>query len=138
MNFRPAMGSYFLTPVDEILSGKTEVGFGGKTDKSKPEVPYKFRIAGVGGPVPFSGVMVYPEFQIGDIVSSNETNSTFREQKDSKGFIIDGVWYFPVDFRDILGIWETNEEREQKATRILDACAVAMRGMSRTGLSQGS
>jgi hypothetical protein len=114
MNFKPAMGSYFLTPVDDIPSGKTEVGFGGKTDKPKPETPYKFRVAGVGGAFPYAGVLMHPEYKIGDLVSSNETNSTFREQRDSKGFVIDGVWYFPVDFRDILGVWR--EECEETAS----------------------
>ena len=126
MKLRPAMGTLFVTPIDQIPSSRTETGFGGKTDKQKPEEPYKFKVVAVGGPIPSHGVMVYPEVEPGDIVSHVSTNLTLREQSDTSGFLVDDVLYHPWDFRDILGIWETNEEHQQKINRKLDAVSTGV------------
>ena len=120
------MGTIFVTPINEIPSSRTETGFGGKTDKQKPEQPYKFKVVAVGGPIPSHGIMVYPEVEPGDIVSHNSTNLTLREQSYTSGFLVDDVLYHPWDFRDILGIWETNEEYQQKINRKLDAVSTGV------------
>lgn len=115
-----------MSPVDDIPSTKTEVGFGGKTEKLKPEQPYKFKVVGVGGPVPIHGVMFRSDVAVGDIISTSTKNSALRENKDSWGFTIDNDWYYVIDFQDVLGFWETNEERQQKFNRLLDAAANAI------------
>lgn len=129
MKLRPAAGNIFITPVEPIPSSRTETGFGGKTDKQKPEQPYKFRVAAVGGPVPINGQWFRTEVEIGDIVSLVSTNLTLREQSETAGFLIDGVLYYAWDFRDILGIWETNEQRQQKINQKLDSIATNTCGL---------
>jgi co-chaperonin GroES (HSP10) len=106
MKLQPARGYIFVVPVDEIPSEKSVVGFGGKTDKHRPEQPYKFKVIAVGGPRPYDGVCVDSEVAEGDIISHQSTNGTLREQRETAGFFVDDEWYLPMDFRDILGVWE--------------------------------
>jgi hypothetical protein len=111
MNFKPARGTIFLVPIDEIAPAKPEMGFGSKKEKHKPEEPYKFRVVSVGGPLPFDGMFIDPEVAAGDVVSLNYDNETMRERMAAgAGFLVDGVWHYGIDFRDILGIWRDNEE----------------------------
>jgi co-chaperonin GroES (HSP10) len=111
MKLQPARGYLFVIPVDDIPASKSGVGFGGKTEKQKPEQPYKLRVAAVGGSRPYESIMIESEVKVGDIISHNSTNATLREQREQAGFLVDGVWYLPMDFRDVLGIWEDTEER---------------------------
>ena len=129
MKLRPAAGTIFVTLVDTIPSSRTETGFGGKTDKQKPEQPYKFMVAAVGGPAPINGQWFRTEVEMGDIVSSISTNLKLREDAEITGFLVDNVLYHPWDFRDILGIWETNEEHQQKINQKLDSIATNTCGL---------
>jgi hypothetical protein len=106
MKLHPARGYVFVIPVDDIPSDKAAVGFGGKTDKLKPEEPYKFKVVAVGAARPFEGMLIYSEVEEGDIISHQSTNATLREQRETAGFLIDGEWFLPLDFRDILGRWQ--------------------------------
>lgn len=99
----------FVVPVDDIPASKSGVGFGGKTEKQKPEQPYKLRVAAVGGPRPYESVMIESEVKVGDIISTNSNNATLRENRETAGFLVDDVWYLPMDFRDVLGVWEDPE-----------------------------
>lgn len=110
MKMKPPRGIIFVKPIDHIPSSKVEMGFGGTTDKQKPETPYKFLVVEVGQPEPHHGLWVSSEVLPGDIISHNSTNSTLREQRETAGFIIDGEWYLPVMFQDVMGIWRQDEE----------------------------
>lgn len=107
MDLKPNRGYIFVEPVDEIPSAKQEVGFSGKTDKHKPEQPYKFRVVEVGLDLPFAGLWVPPDVEPGDIISHMQSNHTLREQRETAGFLVDERWYLVMDFRDILGVWRS-------------------------------
>jgi len=124
MNLKPAGGYIFVEPVDDIPSSKSEMGFGGKTDKQKPETPYKFRVVAVGGKVAYQGLWIYSEVEPGDIISHMSNNATLREQRETAGFVINGNWYLVIDFRDVLGIWRNNETSD--AIALSNAIADAM------------
>lgn len=110
MTLQPASGFIFLEPIDHIPSVKQETGFGAKAaEKDKPEQSYKFRVFAVGTSMPFHGVWVPPEVKPGDIVSLTQKNSTLREQQETTGLLIGDKRYLVVDFRDVLGIWRTDE-----------------------------
>ena len=97
----------FAVPVDEIPAVNPNMGFGGKTEKFKPEVPYKLKILAVGGPRPFNdNVWFEAEVKAGDIVSHVQTNATLREKMATTGFILDGQQIMVMDFQDIVGIWQ--------------------------------
>ena len=113
MKLQPARGYLFVIPVEDIPASKSAVGFGGKTEKIKPEQPYKLRVMAVGAPRPFDGLMIDAGVNVGDIISANSTNATIREQREQAGFLVDDVWYFPMDFRDVLGVWNNTESTEQ-------------------------
>ena len=102
---KPARGYIFVVPVDEIPAIKSEAGFSGKTEKFKPEQPYKFKVMEVGAPRPFDGLLIDSEANVGDIISLMSSNNTLREQRETMGFLIGSTWVIPVDFRDILGVW---------------------------------
>lgn len=109
---KPARGYIFVVPVDEIPSIKSEAGFGvTHVDKQKPEQPYKFKVIAVGAPRPFDGLMIDSEVSVGDTISLMSSNNTLREQRETTGFLIGSTWIIPVDFRDILGIWDGLNER---------------------------
>jgi co-chaperonin GroES (HSP10) len=105
---QPSRGFLFVRPVSDIPKAEKnskETGFGIKSDKSKPEEPYQFKVLAVGAPRPFDGCMIESEAQVGDIVSHTATNKTLREDIHDSGFLMDGVHILVMDFRDVLGIW---------------------------------
>ena len=107
MNLEPTRGLVFLTPIDEIVPEKQDGHFGVKSQKVKPEEPYKFKVISVGGPLPFDGLFIPPEVAPGNIVSLHFNNQMTRERvAEGAGFLVNGVWTYGVDFRDILGIWK--------------------------------
>src|ERR1035437_2901653 len=101
MKLQPARGYLFVIPVEDIPASKSAVEFGGKTEKIKPEQPYKLRVMAVGAPRPFDGLMIDGWVNVGYVVSANSTNATIREQREQAGFLVDDVWYLPMDFRDV-------------------------------------
>lgn len=122
MTLQPGSGFIFLEAIDHIPSVKQETGFGAKTaEKDKPEQPYKFRVFAVGTSMPFHGMWIPPEVKPGDIVSLAQKNSVLREQQETTGLLIGDKRYRVVDFRDVLGIWRTDE------TTIADASADVIR-----------
>lgn len=129
MNLKPAPGTIFIQPVDLIPPSKTEVGFSGKTDKQKPEQPYKFRVLAVGSKQAHQGLWVESPVEPGDIISHVSTNAKWREIAETSGFLVDGELCMPIEFGDILGIWETDEERQQKINQKLDAIYITYSGL---------
>lgn len=110
MKLKPMRGMLFLKPIDEIKPDKPEVGFGSKTEKLKPEQPYKFEVLAVGAPLPLDGIFIPAEVKPGDIVSLVFGNPTMRERvAEGTGFLVDDQLVHGADFRDILGVWEVYE-----------------------------
>ena len=118
---KPTRGLVFLKPIDEIKPEKPEMGFGSKLEKLKPEQPYKFEVLSVGDSLPVDGVFVPAEVKPGDIVSLVHTNQTMRERiAEQVGFYINDLWIYPVDFRDILGVWSEDEKTDISNTTDID------------------
>lgn len=107
MKLIPGRGLLFLTPIDKIEPSNDGVGFGATKQKQKPEHPYRFRVAAVGRPLPVDGLWVDSEVNIGDVITIAFSNQTMRERiSEGAGFLIDEEWYYPIDFREILGVEE--------------------------------
>ena len=107
VNFRPARRTIIIEAIDDIPSlSKNQEGFGIKSQRIVPEVPYKYKVIAVGAPGLYDGLMISSEVEPGDIISLNDTNFKRRETIDQDGFLIDGKVYYAIDFRDVLLIWE--------------------------------
>lgn len=120
LSFRAARGTLILEAVDEIPTNKNSGEFGIKSQKRIPEIPYRYRVVSVGLPRPFDGVMVESEVLAGDIISLIDYNQTQREGAESAGFLIDGNRYYAADFRDVLIVWETEQEHILKYQKFIN------------------
>lgn len=113
MTLKPTRGLLFVVPIGKIDPPKEGMGFSAEKQKHKPEEPYKFKVTAVGGPLPFDGIWVPSEVAVGDIVSLNQSNAAMRERiAEGAGFLLDGAWYYPVDFRDVIGYWRDDEKTD--------------------------
>lgn len=113
MKLQPTRGTVFCVPLDKIEPTKTGMGFGSEKSKPVPETPFRFKVVAVGQPYPYEGMMVASEVKVGDVVSLNFSNQTIRERlAEGSGFMLDNVWYYPVDFPNVFGVWdEENDAR---------------------------
>lgn len=110
MTLKPTRGLLFVVPLDKIEPPKDGMGFGAEKQKHKPEEPYKFKVVAVGAVLPVDGLWVESEVRVGDIIALNHSNVTMRERiAEGSGFLLDGVWHYPVDFRDVIGYWSEDE-----------------------------
>lgn len=106
MNLTPARGYLYVVAQDTIPAASKEMGFSGKTEKFKLESPYKFKVLAVGAPRPGEGgVLIGSEVQPGDIISTANTNVTWRERIEQSGFLLEGQQVMVLDVMDVLGIW---------------------------------
>lgn len=106
MNLTPGPGFIFAVPIDRIPEkSKTGAGFGLDHDKKGPEAPYRFRVEAVGGPKPFEGQLVPAPVKVGDEIILALHNHTLRDKASEAGFIVEGVWYMPLDFGDVMGVY---------------------------------
>lgn len=106
MTLMPAQGYMFVVPEDTIPATSKEVGFSGKTEKFKLEVPYKLRVVAVGAPrVTEYGESIFAQAKVGDLISSIKRNSSLRDDIEQSGFLLDGKQVLVMDFTDLIGIW---------------------------------